>query len=584
MVNAVRPGRTALRRLLPVVVLVVACILPSESTETLTIEVAPAAQLIRGDTVLIAPVLRDAAGEAVANATFGFASSDETVAFVDRNGAVVGANEGTATVTVTSRSAATVVPVSVSVIVLAAVGVDSLRPATVRYGEELQLYGRGLDPTGGTLTVAVAGVPLPVVRHTPEDADRPDRDGVLAVRVVPPLRTVGDTARPVNVTVTGLSGAASVALPLMVEPADIFEPNALAPASLGVVAERTEWIGLAFEPPDTIAPVDWYTFTTTEAGDWTVTLTWGATVEGVAYLQVVPEAVLDVALAPVFAGKQLVFYPNGASTMGATPLCGGAGVFQQTGGTVVGTSFNEGSGTGGPGTTSLTLEDLPAGTHNLMILGSYPAASLSFAGIPGTDRWGFRGYFPTPSYQPQRYDLTIEPGSQTVVAPDAYEPNDVCEAASILLRLGATVVTDSIIDLTSDGDWDNDWLRIEADRPGTLVVATDAIEPSLGLSATLVTAAVTPGDSAWPVASLYGVPDGRWDGLLQDCAPDPNAEPNLWCPAGETLTDQLAVDAGAYHLVVQPRAPIAAAYALRVSWMPDPPAASVTGRTTRNVP
>jgi hypothetical protein len=584
MQRSIGPGRGAPRYIVPVALLLAGCILPSESAETLTIEVASTVQLIRGDTVPMAPVLLDAAGVAVANATFGFASSDERVAFVDRHGTVVGANEGTAAVTVTSPSAETVVPVSVNVTVLAAVGIDSLQPKTVRYGEELRLFGRGLDPASGALTVAIEGVPVPIVRHLPVDSTRPERDAVLAVRIVPPLRTAGEAPSPANVTVTGSSGAASATLPLAVEPRDIFEPNALAPASLGVVSERTEWIGLAFEPPDTIAPADWYTFSTTATGDWTVALTWGATVEGVAYLQVVPDAVLDVALAPVFGGKQLVFYPNGASTMGATPLCGGAGVFRQTGGAVVGISFTEGSGTGGPGTTSLTLEDLPAGTHNLMILGAYPAASRSFAGIPGTDRWGFRGYFPSPSFQPQRYDLTIEPGSQTVVAPDAYEPNDVCEVASTLFMLGATVVTDSVIDLTSDGDWDNDWMQIGIDRSGTLEVAYDAIEPSLGLSGALVTAAATPGDSAWYVAGFYGAPDGRWDEALKYCAPDPDAVPNFSCPDGEMLTELIAVDAGTYHLLVQPRFPIAAPYALRFSWTPDPPAPSNSGGTMRRKP
>jgi hypothetical protein len=556
------------------VFVVTGCLMPSESAETLTIEVAPIGAVIRGDTTLLVPVLTDASGAAVANATFAFASSDETVVFVDRDGTVIGANEGTATVTITSPSAASIAPVSVDVAVLAVVGVDSLRPLTVRYGDELLLYGRGLDPAGGLLSVSIAGVSVPVVRHAPVDSARPERDGVLAVRVVPPLRTAGEVPGPTNVTVTGPSGAASATLPLAVEPRDRFEPNALAPASLGIVTDRTEWIGLAFEPPDTLAPVDWYTFTTTDAGDWTVTLTWGATVEGLAYLQVVPDGVLDAALAPVFAGKRVVFYPNGASTIGAVPLCGGAGFFRYVGGALQGISQGGLSGTGGPGTTSLTLEDLPAGTHNLMVLGSLPSASLSFAGIPGTDRWGFQGAFPSPSFQPQRYDLTIEPGSRTAIAPDAYEPNDVCEAASDFVALSATAVVDSVIDLTSDGDWDNDWLRIATDRSGVLVVASDAIEPGVGLSGTLVTAAATPGDSAWSIASFRGAPDGRWDGRLEYCVPDPNAVPNFSCPAGESLTDQIAVEPGAYHLVIQPQSPIAAPYALRLSWTPDPPAPS----------
>ena len=584
MPRSIRLRCGALRCLAPAVLFVTGCLVPSESTETLTIEVVPAAQLIRGDTIHLAPVVRDANGTAVANATFTFASSDATVAFVDRDGTIVGANEGTATVAITSPSAASIPSVSVNVTVLAVVGVDSLRPMTVRYGEELLLFGRGLDPNDGSLSVSVEGVPLPVVRHTPADVDRPERDGVLAVRIAPPLRTVGDTVRPVNVTVTGPNGASSVTLPLMVEPADIFEPNALAPASLGVVAERTEWVGLAFEPPDTIAPVDWYTFSTTEAGDWTVTLVWGPTVQGLGHVQVVPNGVLDAALAPVFEGKRVIYYPNGASSLGAAPLCAGAGAFQYEGGFPVGSSAAVGGGTSGPVTTSLTLEDLPVGTHNLLILGSGPTAALSFAGIPGTDRWGFQGYFPSAVFQPQRYDLIIEPGRHTVVAPDAYEPNDVCETASDFISLGGTAVADSVIDLTSDGDWDNDWLRIGTDRSGTLVVAYDAIEPSLGLSGALVTAAATPGDTAWYVAGFYGASDGRWDEVLKFCAPDPNAVPNFSCPAGEMLTELIAVDAGGYHLLLQPRSPIAAPYALRLSWTPDPPMPSGTPAITRERP
>jgi hypothetical protein len=202
------------------------------------------------------------------------------------------------------------------------------------------------------------------------------------------------------------------------------------------------------------------------------------------------------------------------------------------------------------------------------VLGSVPTAALSFAGIPSTDRWGFDGYYPFVRYFPVRYDLTIAAGISSAVSPDAYEPNDVCEASADFMTLGGDPVA-SIVEFTSDGGWDNDWLRITADRAGTMVIAFDAISPGGGLSGALLTTA-TPGDSAWFVAGFKNAPDGRWDGALLQCAPDPTAPPNFFCPAGEALTPNLSLAAGSYDLLIQPDPAVATPYALEVSWVPDP--------------
>lgn len=551
------------------------CVTPTDSSGALEVRVAPIGELLRGDSTRVVATLVNLTGGEIANASFVFSSSDPTIVLVSADGALLAANSGSATVTVRAASVAGSRPAQVDVRVIAEVGIDSVRPVTVRYGENLQVYGRGLAPGGGASVVSIEGVNLPIMGYVPTDADNPARQGVLSVRIAPPLRTQPDRLVPANVTVTSPRGIISADLPLQVLERDLFEPNQLAPASLGLLTAKREWIGLAYEPADSVAPADWYTFTTAAPGDWVVKLKWGPTTSGLAGLVAIPNATPEVfAAASFFGAASPVFLTNGASTTGAIAFCRGQSVYRDDlfGGPKFPSGIGVGAAVTGPVETSISLRGLPAGTHHLLVAGDLGVTKSGDYGYPGADRFGIIVGSPFEFFLPARYDLTIEPSSASVLAPDANEPNNVCDAAPSFLTLGATPIVDSLVTLTFDTDWDNDWLRAVATQPGTLEIDFSFPGPQRFMVADLISDATAP-DSLLifggfrTAGPAWTPPGGDWDGSLTTCIPNPAIGLNFICGPGNGMTSEIQLYAGNYLLHLGPQGP-PGPYTMRIRWTP----------------
>lgn len=552
---------------------VMSCVVPTDASDRLEVRAEPLAELMLGDSARISVALVGPKGT-VPNASFVFESSDDAIVRVSADGRLLAANVGSATVTVTSRSVASAAPAVLPVTVRPLVAIDSMTPARVAYGADLTLYGRGLDPSGGALVVTIEGVPLPVMTYIPADTASPARQGALVVRIAPPLRLSASGSGLANVTVTGPRGVASRDLALRVDEVDIFDPNQLAPASLGVIDAAKEWIGLAFEPPDSLAPVDWYSFTTTAPGDWTVTLTLSQSPSGLLGLVAMPAGSALSYPTTAFFGAGSVLYATSASTRGGLALCKGASIYAEDnfGGPPYATGMGVGSALTGPSSTVFTLRGLPAGTHQLFVVATLGVTKTWDYGIPGEDRFAFAANDPYTEFNAIRYDLKIEPGGRSPYAPDALEPNNVCESAADLLTLGATPVVDSVFQLTADSDWDNDWLRIVTTQPGRFTLDFRATVPNAFVVGTLMNEA-SPPDSLHQLAFTrddaiagWTPPTDGWQGSLVTCVPNPAAGFSFVCPDGYGFTSSLELPAGRYLLHIGGSR--ATPYSLRARWTP----------------
>jgi hypothetical protein len=152
-----------------------------------------------------------------------------------------------------------------------------------------------------------------------------------------------------------------------------------------------------------------------------------------------------------------------------------------------------------------------------------------------------------------RYDLVFQPGVESGPVPaDSYEPNDFCEDARPLLKLGPTVFADSVIDLTFAGDLDHDWFSVDVQTAGILYV--DYLVDG-ALTGDLVSADA---DSAVVAGEFFrGGPCG-------DQVPRLTYQPS-WdgCPV-----EGAPVQPGLYYLFAMRDPPGPAAYQLVFSWAP----------------
>ncbi len=553
-----------------------ACVAPTDASDRFVVRIEPVGELMVGDSTQLVATLIGTVDPVVRNTRFRYESDDATIAQVRPDGSLIAANPGTTTVTVTSVTAVQARSAELRVTVRPAVYIDSVRPATVKYGADVTVYGRGLDPAGGALVASVDGVPLPVLAYAPSDPAAPARQGALRIRIAPPLRTDSAGDGTVNFAITGPRGIASADLPLRVIEKDIFESDELAPTPLGVITAREEWIGLALEPGDTISSADWYTFTTTSPGDWTVKLVWGQTTSDFASLVGIPAAdVGALAAASFFGPAPLIYYTNGASTTGAQALCQGSGLWRKDnfGGPDFPSSIGgAGSSVSGPATTTFTFRGIPAGTHHLIVGFPSGLTQVYDPNVPNSEQFAFIGSDVSfRSFTPTRYDLSIEPGRTSTLPPDAYEPNDVCERSADFLTLGAASIADSVVTLSTDTDLDNDWLRIVTTQPGTLVMDYKLNGVVGSLYGTLINSAA-PRDTMREFASGRGggiagfTRPAGWDGSLTTCTPNPDVGFNFICPVGEGLTNEVQLGAGSYRLHVGTSR--AASYTLRIRWTP----------------
>jgi hypothetical protein len=174
-----------------------------------------------------------------------------------------------------------------------------------------------------------------------------------------------------------------------------------------------------------------------------------------------------------------------------------------------------------------------------------------------------------PLFEPeraQRYDLVIEPRTDSDVPKDAYEPNDFCDdITSPLLTLGSNGFTDSVINLTFDGAGDVDWFKVVAQTAGLLQVQSP-IAPDGELAPAGLDSAVVAGSFNF----LDPCTGEALTGILGSDGPDGCA------------LDGVRLQSGPYYLVTgRSFADEAEPYQLVVTWKPGAAPAAARVATDR---
>jgi len=126
------------------------CVYPTEHDSSVHVSITPIHVLSRGrDTVASATawqLLDPRDSQPIPNVKFVWLSSNPQIATVDNAGRIVGVQSGTVTITAAAANfdkGATAGKDTVRV--SAALEIDSLRPKTIKYGQELSIYGVGVD-------------------------------------------------------------------------------------------------------------------------------------------------------------------------------------------------------------------------------------------------------------------------------------------------------------------------------------------------------------------------------------------------------------------------------------------------------
>lgn len=564
----------------------IGCVAPTDQSEQLRVVIEPIANLFAYDTVQALAHVVDQNGAEIRGVAITFGTSDRTLADVTPSGQVFSTGPGSVTITARAPGLRHAAPGQTVAVVHGAIEIDSVLPRRVRYGARLQIYGIGLDPVGAAV-VNTGGLAAPIASYAPVDPAHPERYGALGVVVVPPLGQNSDEVNPIEVPVTVKTthGAATFTTNLIIEPRDIYEPNDSVASDLGVISGRFDALGLAFDKLDLAQPslpVDWYTFTTTTRGDWTIT------VKGADAWQVSPsadfvEGSLAYAEASPWGDPLPAWYIDSPPlpTVGTNGSCDGffgalppypdpQNLVSDAFGLELTTS-NDGAWPARYSQMRWALEDLPAGTHTLLL--GYMTSFFRSGGLHGlsigsgtsvTDA-SFRSAFVSSfagSSPPIRYDLTIEPGIHTDLPPDRFEGNDFCGDAPTLLSLNTTSFTDSIVDgLTIDSELDYDWFVVEAQTPGRLYLT------------------VEPGDQDQHFSPLLLTPTPGVRQAVQRMTLESSDDP-LTHYESQMLKSQrdyapgVFLQTGVYYLLIRPGDP--RTYRMRFGWAPGTSVASVT--------
>ncbi len=457
-----------LRRTFPAIVLscgsgllLAACVMPSERSSDLRVVVSNAPSVMRVlDKTLLAATLQDASGAVIPGAALRFVSVNTQVALADSTGAVKAVAPGAATVQVSSAAFASAQPANVLIRVVPLLAIDSVRPKIVKFGQFLAVYGVGLNSITG---VTVGGVNAPVRSFTAINTARPELNGALTIWVAPPAPIASDVE--VENGFTAATGTDTVA----VGQDDRYEPNDTVTSALGTVADSFYNPGLAFEERGDIprvavnaATMEWYTFTTTTAGDMTVVIT-------------APSG-LFVAEAMVADSMETGLYRHSysgpaiaATIVPSTNLRAVTPMLETCGTSGYALLFMSGYGQFHLPTDSLVipLRALPAGKHHLLILYGRPffgsddmtgsgAPAIGWLALPEQVTYSNYSFSPLVGYR-----LLIAPGYRTLLAPDQFEPNGHC-------GLAKTVTPPfSYTSLTMDGRGRNDWYKFSVATAAT---------------------------------------------------------------------------------------------------------------------
>ena len=557
--------------LVPLLVAVGSCVLPSDDSTALSVALDPVPELFAGDTVQAAAHVIDGSGHVIAGTAIEFSSADPTIASVTADGRVAAVSPGTVSVLARAPGLESATPGTTPAVVHGAIEIDSVRPSHVRYGDRLELYGIGLDPSGAAV-VNTGGLTAPIVSFTPADPDHPEQHGVLAVAVVPPLGENSDEVTPMDVpvTVTNTRGVATRMASVVVERRDRYEPNDTTPADLGVIDGRFEALGLAFDnwAADSPGyPVDWYRFTTTSAGDWTITLRSPDAPQVDATADLIEGPLAITVEEDGINNLNVYWYVDQPSrrTIGSSSTCRGFAGFLDIEFDPPRPSRYGVDWIVPKQQLSWTLEDLPAGAHDLLV-GSFNVRARP--GMPGSSPEDglYRSAWWAQRFNPSgtgtiRYDLLIEPGIHATLPPDRFEGNDFCEDAPTLLSLDATAFADSVVGgLTVDAELDYDWFVVDARTPGRLFLTVESDDQNAKGFPLILSATPASGQSASRI-DLEGFTDG--DGSF--------GSPQAFV-SNRDFAPGVFLDTRSYYLEIVGGLP--RDYRLRASWVPGASATS----------
>ena len=257
------------------------CVYPTEQDDAVRVTIDPLPVLIRGtDTSATARAWHiEAAGDSqqIANVSFVWSSADPLTATVDAAGHIVGIKSGTTTIRAAAANFDTrAAPGQIALRVANTLEIDSIRPATVRYGEIVTVYGVGLlDTLGVGLTVGAAGL-IPVPFSASQDATGRSR---IDYWLPPPAHTA-----PLFYIGAGVFGFSTDTVRVVRR--DRYEPNEIVPTVIDLETARPfpgtilnlllfANPALAFEalPRDVKQGADWYHFRQSTKRDVTLVLT-----------------------------------------------------------------------------------------------------------------------------------------------------------------------------------------------------------------------------------------------------------------------------------------------------------------------
>jgi hypothetical protein len=514
-------------RATPIVILAVAltsatCAFPTDKSDKVLVTLeGPSHVVLRGQEMLVHARAWRVIGpdtQPITNVAFAFGTGSSTTATVQNDGGgyatVTGVNSGLVDITARAISFEQAPHGELVLRVSNPLEVDSVRPALVRFGDTITVYGVGVDSIFIAFLDNATQFDYPIPGLLPTRTRDSLGFSTATFWVTPPAHT--DKLSFIGPGVFGNAPDTT-----RVFPVDVLEPNETAPRTINLEAPpRIPQIpqikffnpALAFEATkrDSIS-VDWYRFTQTTARDLTIILS-----------------------APEVRGTFSTFLSDSLAFVPGTPP-----------------SY----------ATGPTAWTLGPGSHNCKGFAFEPAETqpestiVALRGMPPGQLHALALYS-----QPGRYGLAVFEGyitSDPTVPRDAHEEDDFCDAADAR-GLAVTVPAGTFRDtLTIDNPHDIDWIRF---RVTSLTAVTIKIAS--------VTSAATV-DSSDVDLFLLTVPGGGASSTLDIL--------NRSGAAGSTETMTTLLGTGDYYLVAVDYQGVPVAYDVCISGgacpgFPSPPA------------
>ena len=386
------------------------CVFPTERDDAVHVTIDPLPVLLRGtDTFATAHAWHGA--QELSNVVFVWSTDDLSTATVDAAGHIVGIQSGTTMIRARAANFdKRATPGEIALRVASSLEIDSIRPANVRYGEVITVYGVGLlDTLGVDFALGEGGlIPVPFT-------DSLEASGVshISYWVPPPARTA-----PLFYIGAGVFGFTVDTVQVLRR--DLYEPNETAPTTIDLETARPfpgtflNFLlflnpALAFEqlPRDVPLGADWYRFRQSTTRDLTIILS--SDVPGTFQTFLTDSLGFRLSDSSYFIGRDAWTFGPGSHA------CHGA---------------------------AFSPKEAPA-ESTVVALRDHPAGDLDAISI---------------YTQPGRYALAVLEGYATTgkgIARDVHEEDDYCNAADT--KPAALPFRDAT--LTIDNAHDVDWFR-----------------------------------------------------------------------------------------------------------------------------